>query len=74
MDASDVIRKRMQQSQYGNYVSVVQASVPTASSTSCYSTVTTFTRNFNEYIKRNDLMNGMQYCNTPSCSTLCGMN
>ena len=74
MDASDVIRKRLQQTQSGNYVSVVQSKVPTATSTSAYSTLITFTRQFPEYIQRNDIMNGMNYCIVPSCSTVIGLN
>ena len=74
MDASDVIRRRLQQATYSSYIQYAQKATATCTSTSCQSTITTCNRNFDSYEERINVMNGMNYCLPSTCSTLCGLN
>lgn len=71
MDASEVIRRRLQQAQYTVFIDQLQKTQPACTSTSCYSTIQTCVRNFTSYEERNNVMNGMKTC--IPCSTICGL-
>jgi hypothetical protein len=70
MDASDVIRKRLQSAEYSLFIQNLQKTQPACTSTSCYSTLTTCVRNFTSYEQRFNVLNGMATC--VGCSTVCG--
>lgn len=72
MDASDVIRRRLQSAQYSSYIKEAQTLSASCTSTSCHSTITTCNRKFTSYEQKNNVMNGQAYCGP--CSTLCGLN
>jgi hypothetical protein len=71
MDASEVIKKRLQAAQYSSYIQEAQAKAAACTSTSCFSTITTCVRQFKSYESRDAVMNGMKVC--IGCSTICGV-
>jgi hypothetical protein len=72
MDASDVIRRRLQSAQYSSYIQQAQRLTSACASTTCYSTLTTCNRQFTSYEQKDAIMKGMAFCG--ACSTVCGLN
>jgi hypothetical protein len=70
MDASEVIRRRLQSAQYANFIQTLQSKQPNCSNSTCSSLMTTCLRNFSSYEQRDNVMNGAKNC--IPCSTICG--
>ncbi len=71
MDASEVIKRRLQSAQYAVFIKQMQATQPTCSDSTCSSIMTTCKRNFSSYEERDNVMRGAANC--LSCSTICGI-
>ena len=70
MDASEIIRRRLQSAQYANFIQTLQSKQPACSASSCSSLLTTCQRNFSSYEQRDNVMNGAKIC--IPCSSICG--
>ncbi len=70
MDASEVIRRRLQSATYATFIQTLQSKQAGCTSTSCNSVMTTCLRNFSSYEQRDNVMNGAKIC--IPCSTICG--
>ena len=71
MDASEVIKRRLQSAQYSVFIKQLQATQPLCSDSTCSSIMTTCKRNFSSYEERDTVMRGAANC--LSCSTICGI-
>lgn len=71
MDASEVIKRRLQSAQYSVFIKQLQASQPNCSNSTCNSILTTCNRNFSSYEERDNTMRGAANC--VGCSTICGI-